>query len=1019
MPVAQPDRPVRILLLFLLFFCSTFFFHNLFAQNPTADSLKVVLSTLPDDSVKVRTLVLLARQFSLRDEQTLKYAQEAYTLAERIKYNRGKASSALTLGRYFDQQNKPDEALKYFREAIVIFEAKNNINGVAACFNNIGIMYYYQNQYDSAIANYNRALARYEQLADDEEVAKLKGNIGVCYEVTGDYAQALKLFFEALKVDERINNVEGMAGDYNAIAIIYNKQGDFEKAQEFHQKALDLYLSLNDPYSTALAYVNIGPVYMKTGNYENALDALNKALNIFREINEQRGESVALHSIGEVYLKQKDYRRAVRYFKRSFELNNNDDRKLTSFVALAEVYANLGKTDSALFFAKNGLPIAERLRSQENTQKIAEMLYQIYKGSKDYRNALLYHEKYLAAKDSLFNIQKTAQFRELQTRYETEKKEQQIAILNSENKLQESALNQRLLLLKGSIGVILLIIVFSVLIIRSNRRRQESERQLLNEQLRIEKMEAEKLLELDEMKSRFFANIAHEFKTPLTLISGPVENLLEENHDNYTKDQLQLVKRNSTRLLKLVNQLLDLSKLESGVAKLELQKEDIISFVKGLTFSFQSLADEKDIALECHARMDHLKMDFDRDKLEKIIFNLLSNAFKFTPSLGTIRVSVDEVTENDTRFVEIRVEDSGVGIPKDQVSLIFDRFYQADNAHRANMEGSGIGLALTRELVELHGGRIKAESEVDSGTVFIVLLPVKDDSAVKESTSTHEISFRAESEATLHGEEVAEGEEQAARQDLVLVIEDNKEVREFISKSLRSEYRIIEATNGDEGIAMAIREIPDLIISDVMMPGKNGYETSRALKSDERTSHIPVVLLTAKAGTESRIEGLETGADDFIPKPFSTRELRVRIKNLITTRRKLREKFLSTALADEKPVAESIEDAFLIKIRQAVEANLDNAEFSIEDLSRELAMSRTQVHRKLKALTNQSASQFIRVIRLQHGKALLQKGQNNISEVAYKVGFSSPAYFSTCYANYFGYAPSEERSEVPAARSAQ
>lgn len=982
------------------------------AQNPKIDSLKTLLPKSSSDSSKVRILISLASEFRrIGDSQSLTYGTEAYDLAARIDFHKGKASAALQLGRYMRMTARFDESLAYFNEAMGTYKEMDDQQNIAACLNNIGGVYFEQSRYDDAIKYFNESLTIFEKLDIKSEIAKLTGNLGICYEYKGDYTRALESYFEALRMDELTSNKEGMASDFGYIAVVYKKQGDLNKAIEYHQKALDIHLSMNDAFGAAVEYVNMGPAYKDLGNYSKAMEVLNKALQGFSDLKSPRGKAIALHNIGSVYFKQKKFSDAATYFKKALATRDTDDQsgRMSDLTHLADAYLNSGKTDSALVISKRALAMPERFASREVIMGLNKILYEVFKRRNDFKNALLYHEKYLTAKDSLLDEQKTAQLSELQTKYETEKKEQEIAMLNSEKALQDVKLNNRTLLLSASIVVIVFGVVFSIIIIRSNKKRLRSEQQLLNEQLKIKKMEAERLQELDEIKSRFFANIAHEFKTPLTLISGPVENLLEESQDKYSKDQLLLVKRNGARLLSLINQLLDLSKLESGVTKLELHKDDVIAFLKGLTFSFQSLADEKDITLECHTAVQNLRMDFDKDKMEKIMFNLLSNAFKFTPNLGTVKVSVEPVTIDKTDFLNIDIEDSGVGIPESQMPFIFDRFYQADNTQIRNSDGSGIGLALTKELVELHGGTISVKSEHGAGTVFSVLLPMCDNISVQISSPDQQMKIQNGIELLKDPGKLTQnnGEEKL---EVVLVIEDNHEVRDFVINSVNKNYHVIAAANGDEGLAMATAEIPDLIISDVMMPGKSGYETCRMLKADERTSHIPVILLTAKAGFENKMEGLETGADDFIAKPFSTRELLVRIKNLITTRKKLREKFLDTVLTEEKPIAATIEDAFLKKIREAVEAHLDDAEFSIEDLSMEIGMSRTQVHRKLKALTNQSASQFMRTIRLKHAKALLQHGGLNVSEVAYKVGFSSPTYFSTCYAGEYGHAPSEERT---------
>lgn len=969
---------------------------------------------MANDSSKVKTLVFLASEYRRQgDSLTLSYARAAYDLAETLGFIKGKADAATQLGRYMQQIEKLSEALKYYHESVELYGQSDKLSGIATGYLHMGTVYDEQGKYELARESYEKSRALYERDNRKEGVARAIGNIGMTYDAEGKYAKALEAHLQALKINEEIGNKQGMAHDFSAIAICYGRQENPEKAIEFNKKALDLG-SMEEPGFVAHVLGNLGFEYIKINEYAQAMDVLNKALLIHQKMS-SAGQIHALTHIAGVYLKQNDLSAAATYYRRALALweifpAHDPDLLAGSLSDLSGTYVKMGKADSALFFAKQGLDIVTRIKFIPSEIHVNEALYEAYKLKGDRGNALHYLERYMANKDSSFNKEKNTQFRELMVKYETEKKEQEITILNNEKALQESKFNNRVLLLSLSVAVTLAVITFLFITIRSNRRRQESERLLLNEQLRNKELEAGKLHEMDELKSRFFANIAHEFRTPLTLIAGPVENLLEDNKDKYAREQLLLVKNNSGRLLGLINQLLDLSKLESGVTKLELHKGDVMTFIKGITFSFQSLADEREISLECDAVPAELMMDFDRDKLEKVMSNLLSNAFKFTPDLGFIKVSARQTLVNGTANLEISVADSGIGIPEDQIDFIFNRFYQADNAPVRNSQGSGIGLALTRELVELHGGIIKVSSNT-SGTVFSVSLPVGDDITVKSlPVSEHTIAdiqretFRENGNE--NAQEIIHTENNAP--EIVLVIEDNAEVRNFIIGSLNGYYKVISAADGDEGIAMAFDHVPDLIVSDVMMPGKSGFDVSRILKKDERTSHIPIILLTAKAGFENKMEGLETGADDFIPKPFSTRELLTRIRNLITIRKKLREKYLNYALSDSSE-SETIEDSFLMKLREAIEARLDDTEFSVEDLCREVGMSRTHLHRKLKALTNQSASQFIRILKLQHGQRLLRQGKYNVSEVADKVGFASLAYFSSSYASHFGYAPSEEK----------
>ena len=514
------------------------------------------------------------------------------------------------------------------------------------------------------------------------------------------------------------------------------------------------------------------------------------------------------------------------------------------------------------------------------------------------------------------------------------------------------------------------------------------------------------------MKSQFFANISHEFRTPLTLILGPIEKIISRSSDTNTLKDAGIIKRNSKRLLQLVNQLLDLSKLESGKLKLEVSKGNIVSFVKGTALSFESLIESKDITLKISAEQEYIELYFDKEKMTKILSNILSNAFKFTLEEGKIKISINKVSENS---LQIKIRDTGIGISSEELPKLFDRFYQVDSSQTREQGGTGIGLALTKELVELHHGSITVESETGKWTEFIINLPtgrahLKDEEILVKNKEAYENEINVEKEEYLDNETRTETDSfPEESKTIILVVEDNYDMREYIKDSMSDSYFVEEAVNGEQGVRIAERMIPDLIISDLMMPKMDGNEMTRILKNDEKTSHIPIILLTAKSGQENKLEGLKTGADDYLTKPFDVKELQIRIENLIKIRKNLQEKYSKgeplTILSDKK--LRSIDEKFLNKVLKVIEDHIGDEEFSIEEFSDEIGMSRTQLHRKLKALVGKSASLYVRSIRLAHAKKMIEDDKGNISEIAYSVGFSSPAYFTRCFKEEFGYPPSD------------
>ncbi|SDK98468.1 Signal transduction histidine kinase [Catalinimonas alkaloidigena] len=546
-------------------------------------------------------------------------------------------------------------------------------------------------------------------------------------------------------------------------------------------------------------------------------------------------------------------------------------------------------------------------------------------------------------------------------------------------------------------------------------------RERLRNELRLKRLESEKLMEVDHMKTRFFTNISHEFRTPLTLILGPLQKKLAQmTPDHADRNEVQMMHRNAQRLLQLINQLLDISKLEAGNVKLEPTEGDLLGFLKSIVYSFSSLAEGKRVELLFESTREQLYAYFDRDKVEKIVSNLVSNAFKFTPEGGRVEIRVRTVgqTLNDREMVEIVVADTGIGIPADRVEKIFDRFYQVDGSHTREQEGTGIGLALTRELVALHGGVISADSELGKGSRFTVRLPLQlqerllpaEESMVappRKPSIVFETEDAFPTPLTTDDEQVP----------LLLIVEDNTEVRRYIRESFDTLYRVEEAVHGQEGLNKAIQLVPDLIISDLMMPRMDGIELCRRLKTDERTSHIPVVLLTARASVESRLDGLETGADDYITKPFHPQELRVRVRNLVESRRKLRERFgkevvkREVKLEPSEIAVTSSDERFLQNAIGVVEKHMGNPDFAVDTFEQEMALSKMQLYRKLKALTNQSPNEFIRTLRLKRAATLLGAQSGTVSEIAYEVGFNNLSYFSKCFKELFDVTPSEYASQ--------
>ena len=536
----------------------------------------------------------------------------------------------------------------------------------------------------------------------------------------------------------------------------------------------------------------------------------------------------------------------------------------------------------------------------------------------------------------------------------------------------------------------------------------------------MSRFEAEKLREVDELKSRFFTNISHEFRTPLTLILGPVKQIAERIEDRKAREELNIVHKNASQLLGLVNQLLDVSKLESGSMKLRTIRRNVIPMLRELVLSFASYAERKRITLQFEPTEDEVIAYVDKEKIEKVMTNVLSNAFKFTPEGGHIRVvAACERGEGNNAStpgsLAVAVSDTGIGIPQEKLPKIFDRFYQVDGTHTRSQEGTGIGLALTKELVNLHKGTISVESEEGKGSTFRVNIPLgKDhlrpeeicDATVDEEEGTGMTTEPFVVEPTRPTNSCLDGLAGDER-PLVLIIEDNADVRNYIKRNLGMHYSVLEAVDGEDGWNKSIDHMADLIISDVMMPRMDGFELCRKLKTDERTSHIPLILLTAKASHQDKIEGLGVGADDYMMKPFDPDELCARVKNLIEQRKRIHEHFRNEGIFDlESAPVTPVDKKFMQKVLHIIMDHIAEPSLNVASLAGMAAVSRSVLHRKIVALTGEPPVDLIKRIRLTRAAELLQRNAGNISEIALDVGFTNPAHFSDSFKKQFGVPPS-------------
>ncbi len=1026
------------------------------------DSLVTVLEKHGQkDSTEVKLLLDMANTYRGANLDTsYLYAKKASELATKLDYIYGMAAADKIKGTYFLYTGAMDSSVFYYEKGQKLFQQLGDLDGVHDINYNLGLLHASVSEYDKAISYYEKDFAYRNQLGDTLGIADGYLNIGAVNLYQGDNQNAYKNFTAAIPYFEH-------AGDYLSIAKVNFNLGTIQWNYSNYDLALkDFFASLEvfeqegDQYLLASCFENIAGVYENMENYTSALKYYRASLHHSEEVGDARLTASNYHSLGVVMDKYAKRDSAQYYFDKSLKLSEESDFKdllslnyhslgvlhgktnppegasylnksialketigsdnfnvATSLYELGSLQARERQFSEARKSLEKGWNISRLTDSKDIKSKLSFALYELHKSNGNGTEALTYLEQYRLLKDSIFDDEANKNIVAREIQYETAKKDQQIQLLTTERELKEAEVmaqeallkqntTQRNLLLAG-IGSVLII---SFLLFRNYKTK-----------LRSEEVANKKQREFAQLRSRFFANVSHEFRTPLTLILGPLKDLLSSpSEDPDHKQHYELMKRNGEKLLGLVNQLLDLAKLESGALPLQVAKENLNTSLKTIAASFDSWAKHKNITFHVDIS-DAIGMSwFDSDTLEKIINNLLSNAFKFTPENGSVhlKASLINSTQGGSESVRIEVKDTGKGISGPEMDKIFDRFYQSDTVNHGTKTGTGIGLALVKELTELHHGNINVDSKVSRGTTFTLMLPIsKGQFEAKEIVSVHSGKNTPKSigiTTPYQSPELQTDQPSKRNLPLLLIVEDNDDVRHYIKKQLHQEYNIQEATNGSEGFKIAERTVPDLIVSDVMMPDMDGLSLCKKLKEDEKTSHIPIILLTALASQASKVEGIETGADAYVVKPFDKKELTARIKNLIAQRKRLREKYSRHLSLQPKALAvTSADERFLEKLVALVEKHMDNSTFGVEDLAREIGMSRTQLFRKMRALINQSPQDFVRDFRLKRAAQLLQKKAGNVSEIAYQVGFNNLSYFTKRFKELFGQTPSEysERSE--------
>ena len=879
---------------------------------------------------------------------------------------------------------------------------------------------YYSQQDTSYVKNLNSLAMSYWNSAPNTtdslarialSLSKTSGYIvGICNSyyslaigqwMLGNYPLAFEYASQELKLAEEKELEAKIYSAYSIMALVSDDQGLVDQALAYHRKVLAYRKRSSGPDRIASTLNNMASVYWQMDSLDKSLELFQEAYALRKKEGSKRNICESLANISYILSEKGELAEALKLSKEALSIAE-EIQALSSIAniksTLGKIYLTLNQSDSAEQILLEGLQTAEQVGIGKRIIEIQGLLAETYEKKKAFEEAYQALNAHWKLKDSLEGIKASKQVAGLQAQYENEKQERAIIELQQENQISQYWRN--VFALSAMVAFLSVVLVFTLYRIRQKRN------QLL---LKEKEIQARQLTEVNQMKSRFLANISHEFRTPLTLILNPTEHLLASSPEGPEKQQLTWIYRNGQRLLKLINQLLELSKIEENKLQIKASPYDLVSYCKYMTSGFESLASQKHIHLVFSPVPEKLFVYFDPEKLEQVIMNLLSNAFKFTEE-GLIQVKIEEETREGKNYAKITISDSGIGIFPQQLPYIFDRFYQAEQLEEKALHGTGIGLTLSKELVELHSGIIEVDSKVGKGTQFYIYLPMGSAHLSKEEIVPTLNYIKANGHpAESLGNDPVPLKQAESEGPLVLIVDDNADLLELIQLQLSNSYRFLTAGNGKEGWEMALKELPDLIVSDVMMPVMGGFELCEKIKQDLRTDHIPIILLTARVGQELKLKGLQMQADDYLQKPFNYKELEVRIQNLIKGRKLLQKRFSEgIRLEINEGAVSSQQERFLNLLTEIVEEHLSDIQFDVSALCQRMGMSKSQLNRKMKAVLSKSPNQFIRSYRLEKARQkILQQPKLTLAEIAYDVGFSSPAYFSKCFHDEFGMAPSE------------
>lgn len=986
-----------------------------YAEEKTVKQLQAELS-LQSGKSRIAILQVLAKKHHRQNAKLeLDYNNQALELLK--QYPDGDLELFFRYYRGWAYLGLPDYENAMLDSNFIINKTQDQIasihqyNGVALR----ALVHTYQSNHEESRKYRYKALVIAEKLNDVNVLDKATKNIGDVYYGKRVDDKTLETYLSVLRLRESSGNISSTASILRIIGDAFYANKNFDGSQKYIEKSVEVATEFNLQNELNLSRLSLAYATMRhLEKLEQIEFSVQKSHKYFEENEQEKNMREALYTLSDIYYSMGDREKAIKYRLQYLHLTEDalePVRVAQTWRTLATLYIETSKFQNALTFAIKDL--SWQVDMKKNISALTyKNLAEAYVGIGNYEKALEYYPKLVDGTLKMYKSILKSKTEQLVVQFDTEKKQQTIVLLEKETQLQNANLKQQELEVDNQktqrniwilgLGLPLLVLIF-LFYLQTQKKKLAAQSALMN-------------AELLERKNKLFAHVSHEFRTPLTLVLGPLSQLLKRSKNAETKHALSLASINAKRLLRMVDQLLDLARLDSGKQE-NTQTIDFSYVVKRTYDSLFSLFDSKQLKASLDLE-DNLAVQLSTDAAEKILVNLLSNAAKYTPEQGEINVSCSQRAQS----IELLIKDSGIGIAFEQQEKVFERFVRVHDENETQVPGAGIGLALVKELVESCGGSIELNSEPGQGSAFIVTLPLAKLADIESQLSFDEQIIEQEKEILMpspisENEELEPVDEVATDKPQVLIIEDHPDMQQFIAESLKADYHCLFANDGEQGIKLAIEQVPDLIVTDLMMPKKDGFEVARVLRDDLKTSHIPIVMLTAKGDDESRLEAWKTDIDEYMAKPFNQDELLLRAKNLLNIRylmgqrltKEIPQTAKSNTVESENTRLAGLSDKdklFLNRLESLVAKQYQDTSLNATSACSELALSERQFHRKMKALLSQTFSDYLRSNRLKVGAKMLGDGLQ-VTQVALDCGFSSQSYFSQCFKAQYGLSPSQ------------